>query len=296
MLYRPEDISFSPIFHEGEEMKLSQSAIAAEDLECYGGLFVGDSAKFLDSSINTIRVQPTMQWWFEYDMVGFVPDDAALREILDLYSRNSKCNIYKRQRFDQVPALYNPVRYSLVHALSQDFNRRIFTRHPITGVVTEHRFPYTTLPEFRLTAHPCIAHLHAEYVMRRCRHLSSPAALELEQLLRDCPIDWRDLPRSPCPSLTSETSSSSSSSDSLPKIHCPPPRTACKHPRPINTSDINTRPGKYPCGAAKNAPRETTRTVDESRPAKKLRLSPRFTRKPLRIMMQRPSAQRPAWR
>ncbi|KIY64617.1 hypothetical protein CYLTODRAFT_425027, partial [Cylindrobasidium torrendii FP15055 ss-10] len=133
------------------------------------------------------------------------------------------------------------------------------------------------------------------YVMRRCRHLSSPAALELEQLLRDCPIDWRDLPRSPCPSLTSETSSSSSSSDSLPKIYFQPIQPARKHPRSVDTSDINTRPAKYHSGALKNATRESIHTVEEARPRKKLRLSPRVTRKPVRVSTQQ-SCRRPAWR
>ncbi|KIY64618.1 hypothetical protein CYLTODRAFT_425029 [Cylindrobasidium torrendii FP15055 ss-10] len=267
---------------------------SAGDLECYGGLYAGEFTQFLDSALNKIQVQPIMQSWFWRGDLAFVPCNTALCDILDLYRRNTRCDVYKRQRFDQVEVLSNAVRYTLVHRILRSLDRRLFTRHPVTGVVTEHKFPYITLPEFELTAHPCIAHLHADILMRRNQEFVSPAACELSKFLMAAPFDWRTLPRSPCLPLTSNTSSSSSSSHSLPEIHCPPLRTARKHPLSVDTSDTNTQPGRYHPGAVKNATRESTRT-EEGRPAKKLRLSPRITRKPLRVLTQRPSG-RPVWR
>ncbi|KIY64621.1 hypothetical protein CYLTODRAFT_492951 [Cylindrobasidium torrendii FP15055 ss-10] len=299
MLHRPEDLSFYPTFVENTvEVQLYEDNghSSVEDLECYGGLYAGDFVQFIESTMNKIQVQPIMESWFWRGDLAFVPCHTALGSILDFYRRNSRCDVYNRQRFDQVDALSNAVRYTLVHGIARSLDRRLFTRHPVTGVVTEHKFPYITLPEFELTAHPCIAHLHANILMRRKQEFSSPVAFELSKFLMAAPFDWRTLPRSPCPSLTSDTSSSSSSSNSPPKTRGPPLRTARKHPRSIDTSDTNTLPGRYHPGAVKNATRESTRTVEEARPAKKLRLSPRITRKPLRVLTQRPSGQRPAWR
>ncbi|KIY64386.1 hypothetical protein CYLTODRAFT_493158 [Cylindrobasidium torrendii FP15055 ss-10] len=296
MLYRSEDISFSPIFYEGVEIRLCGDSQhpSVEDLECYGGLFAGDFGRLMDSPMNLIRVQPTVKSWIRRHDIVFVPHDTTLRGILGLYSRNSGLDVYERQRFDQMPAISNTV-YTLAHGISRKLDRRLFTRHPVTGIVTEHKFPYTTLPEFQLTAHPCIVHMHANDLMDRRQDFPSSVASELAKFLMEDPFDWRDLPRSPCTSITSDTSSSSSSSDSLRKVHRPSIRTVCKRSRPLELLDANTLPGRYYSGAVKNATRESTRIVDEGRPVKKLRLSPRVMRKPLRVLTQR-SCQRPAWR
>ncbi|KIY64619.1 hypothetical protein CYLTODRAFT_492949 [Cylindrobasidium torrendii FP15055 ss-10] len=123
MLHGSEDLSFSPVLYEGVEIKLSQRTTAAEDLECYGRLFAGDSEKSLDSDVNKIRVQPMIQWWFNKYAVRFVPEDAVIHEILDFFTRNSRCDVYERRRFDQVPTLSNAV-YSLAHMLSRKLDRR----------------------------------------------------------------------------------------------------------------------------------------------------------------------------
>ncbi|KIY64616.1 hypothetical protein CYLTODRAFT_492946 [Cylindrobasidium torrendii FP15055 ss-10] len=288
MLHRPEDISFYPSFVDRtEEVQLYEDNghSSVEDLECYGGLYAGDFTQFLDSVMNKIQVQPIMESWFWRGDLAFVPCNTALRNILDLYRRNSRCDVYSRQRFDQVEVLSNAVRYTLVHGIARSLDRRLFTRHPVTGIVTEHKFPYITLPEFQLTAHPCIAHLHANILMRRNQEYSSPAAFELAKFLREDPFDWRTLPRSPFPPRMNDSSSSISSLNSSGKAGRLPACKSRKRPRPLEkTSDTDTR--------VKNALQEDVRALDNVLPPKK----PRLVRTPLRVFAQRPVRQHRVWR
>ncbi|KIY68505.1 hypothetical protein CYLTODRAFT_259616 [Cylindrobasidium torrendii FP15055 ss-10] len=46
-------------------------------------------------------------------------------------------------------------------AVNDFFEEDLFTRHPLTGNISRHQYPYTTLPKFTLHVHPCIAALRA---------------------------------------------------------------------------------------------------------------------------------------
>lgn len=50
----------------------------------------------------------------------------------------------------------------------------VFTRHPVTGIITKHARPFNSLPEFSLSAHPCLAQVQAAPVVLRQRPLHFP--------------------------------------------------------------------------------------------------------------------------
>lgn len=99
---------------------------------------------------------------------------------------------------DQVDAL-RPSTASYAALLKiQHSDAPLYTRHPVTGDITEHPPPFKLLPSFALSAHPAVALIHSvSTIFARCCQTSSTslstAIIRCHQVARD-PFGRRHLP------------------------------------------------------------------------------------------------------
>ncbi|KIY65615.1 hypothetical protein CYLTODRAFT_492172, partial [Cylindrobasidium torrendii FP15055 ss-10] len=152
VLYRSEDISFSDEFYEPVTIKALTGGAGRAILECFGGLTRGEFEPFRETAYNQLKVQPSIAKCWDL-LVAFVPSEDTVAAILKAFEANGKCHLSERTPFTQIP-LPTHTTYSLI--VSPQTSQDVFTRHPVTRIVRRHQHPYTDLPKFTLSAHPCI--------------------------------------------------------------------------------------------------------------------------------------------
>ncbi|KIY68517.1 hypothetical protein CYLTODRAFT_421548 [Cylindrobasidium torrendii FP15055 ss-10] len=160
--------------------------------------------------------------------MAFIPAEEDLHQMLTFFEDNCLCPVSERKRFDEVAHLQTSV-YTL--GVDSYFQEDIFTRHPISGKVTRHRYPYTTLPKFTLPVHPCIAASKAGSIVRLTSD-ASPISRNLLSIVRYFSRNqfWSKIPRRPHSvkvRLTTSKSSSSSGSSQSSASSTPSLRSRC---------------------------------------------------------------------
>ncbi|KIY65619.1 hypothetical protein CYLTODRAFT_456145 [Cylindrobasidium torrendii FP15055 ss-10] len=152
VLYRSEDVSFSDGFYEPATIKALGKGAGCAILECFGGLTREEFEPFRETAYNQLKVQPSVAECWDL-FVAFVPSEDTVAAIFKAFKANGKCHLSERTPFTQI-SLPTHSTYSFI--ISPEAKKDVFTRHPITGVVRRHQHPYTDLPNFTLSAHPCI--------------------------------------------------------------------------------------------------------------------------------------------
>ncbi|KIY68693.1 hypothetical protein CYLTODRAFT_443212 [Cylindrobasidium torrendii FP15055 ss-10] len=90
----------------------------------------------------------------------FIPNQACMEAIFDLFRYNADRSPAMRHRYDSVSSFNNAL---CILNPSGGCNKTLYLRHPVSGVVTVHEYPYTTLPQIRLrNIHPVMSMLHAK--------------------------------------------------------------------------------------------------------------------------------------
>ncbi|KIY65618.1 hypothetical protein CYLTODRAFT_456144 [Cylindrobasidium torrendii FP15055 ss-10] len=103
-------------------------------------------------SLSRFWLQPSVAKRWHLSVV-FMPSEDTAAAILKVYKANRECRLTKRIPFTEIPRP-TPTIYNLsVYSFQRD---DVFTRHPISRVVTRHRRPFADLPQFTLSAHPCV--------------------------------------------------------------------------------------------------------------------------------------------
>lgn len=124
-------------------------------------------------------VQPSILDAIKWKDVAFRPSDTIVDAIDRFYKSNWARPTSERLRFHEVSVrmrhsaclifLQTDISasdYTLM--VSKDQKEPIYTRHPISGVVTKHEHPFNTLPRFSLSAHPVFVIAYA-YGMLLCQ-------------------------------------------------------------------------------------------------------------------------------
>ncbi|KIY65617.1 hypothetical protein CYLTODRAFT_445244 [Cylindrobasidium torrendii FP15055 ss-10] len=230
VLYRSEDVSFSDGFYEPATIKALRKGAGRAILECFGGLTRDEFEPFRETAYNQLKVQPSVAECWDL-FVAFVPSEDTVAAIHKAFKANGKCRLSERTPFTQIP-LPALTTYTLI--ISPKASQDVFTRHPVTGVVRRHHHPYTDLPKFTLSAHPCIM---AEAGRRTLAWRLSPPILTKYFLYTTVRCFCHKLPFWTKP----------------PKTLCvPSPHASSTH----FTSDSATRKRKQDvCGDARNSPR-----------------------------------------
>ncbi|KIY64680.1 hypothetical protein CYLTODRAFT_492925 [Cylindrobasidium torrendii FP15055 ss-10] len=166
-IYTEDCISFSPVFEDISEQKLveAEDTLAFRSHEGAAGMNIGEMFEKMDQPVNLLYLRSRrVHQAFEFSKMAFLPPPHTIATLQDLYHHNAKCSMSERKRFDEIPELHQDCEYVLdILRFCDD----IFLRHPVTGEVTMHQFPYGDMPRFRLrTAHPSLASVAAD------RHLA----------------------------------------------------------------------------------------------------------------------------
>ncbi|KIY63076.1 hypothetical protein CYLTODRAFT_426408 [Cylindrobasidium torrendii FP15055 ss-10] len=203
---------------------MAKDSPAIHYFEYCAGTGHGEFQENVECSENYIPLQPRMQSLILSNRCAFMPSDNVLSNINALYLRNSCSAPRERIRFNNVPSLDDCV---YTFECGENFTDRLFTRHPITGVVTTHIFPYPNLPQFIMPAHPCLVVQGFGKDPSDCDVSRVPLCPLVKEIMFSLTTNgraapdadtWRYSPSarssSECPSLT-YTSGSASSDESL---------------------------------------------------------------------------------
>ncbi|KIY68684.1 hypothetical protein CYLTODRAFT_421431 [Cylindrobasidium torrendii FP15055 ss-10] len=116
----------------------------------------------MGEDMNVLHLDPRL--FEDFSIVGLClrPDETCLATLLELfrYNLNANCPWATRRHYSSIPSLR-----TAFHVLRPNgrCKRTLYLRHPLTGTITSHAYPYSSLPRFRLrTAHPVITMLHAD--------------------------------------------------------------------------------------------------------------------------------------
>ncbi|KIY63073.1 hypothetical protein CYLTODRAFT_494182 [Cylindrobasidium torrendii FP15055 ss-10] len=226
VLHRSQDISTHPEF---EDELYHVKLLLQEDpwmfvFEYSAGLRSGEFDEATDCAENHIPVQLRMADCVELCRFAFVPTKTILEDIYELFERNNLSAPHSRVPFYMTQSLRD---YVYTFEVREDFTDPLYTRHPITGVVTEHICPYPQLPLFTTTAHPCVSIFQAWSFQYGRSTLARPRTEQplLDVISKSLLIWSPSIPRrapsptqSGCPSLTH--SSDSASSEELSEADC----------------------------------------------------------------------------
>ncbi|KIY62973.1 hypothetical protein CYLTODRAFT_446901 [Cylindrobasidium torrendii FP15055 ss-10] len=214
VFYRSCDISTQPTFVKPVEMQLLWSDDPCIPAFEYGaGLDHGEFQTETHCIENYVKVQPRLLPWHGF---AFVPVDSVLEEIYAMFEYNFSHPQHTRIRFHCLQSLRDT---PYTFEMSGNFRNPLFTRHPITGCIAKHTYPYPKLPLFKMTAHPCLALFRAFCLYTRLSHPCVPWPL-LTAIERGL-VRWRHtIPESyfrptvsptasDCPSLVPSTGTSS---------------------------------------------------------------------------------------
>ncbi|KIY68813.1 hypothetical protein CYLTODRAFT_489438 [Cylindrobasidium torrendii FP15055 ss-10] len=192
ILHLEHDVSNSFFFGMPEERLLHKGpTIALISHQIASGLRPGEFALRKDELWNKLHLQRGLALSFTVLKLCFRPCEDVINAILKVYQHNASCgSLESRVRLDEVPLLRLPVECSL------EIDRKlhqypIYTKHPESGAVTNHFYPYTTLPRFTLpSADPGLLSITAQHVSRLI--LASAASAELTpDPISQIPELWR---------------------------------------------------------------------------------------------------------
>ncbi|KIY63070.1 hypothetical protein CYLTODRAFT_414296 [Cylindrobasidium torrendii FP15055 ss-10] len=163
-IYGIEDLSFVPHFAKPVRHTVFDNTeyFCVKRIESFCGIwnkwFRG--MKLLEA--NTVYLQPSAVKEFD-NYFALLPSNSVLNSIYELYVSNLGVSDRpdNRRRVDFRDEIAIDREYTLI-VPSYYEDRIMYTRHPLTGVVSEHRWPFKTLPKFYSKFHPCIAVAHAE--------------------------------------------------------------------------------------------------------------------------------------
>ncbi|KIY65420.1 hypothetical protein CYLTODRAFT_424374 [Cylindrobasidium torrendii FP15055 ss-10] len=231
ILHRSEDISTYPEFGDIPYYSklLSRDNLWMSVFEYSAGLHYDEFNDATDCSENHIPVQYRIADRMDTFTFAFIPSDSALEAIKELYEHNNTSEPHCRIPFYTIQHI-NHCAYTF--EVLDDFTLPLYTRHPITGVVTKHIFPYPELPLFTTTAHPCASIVQSyEFLYQNFHHRSRPRTEHplVETVMKILATWWPSIPQpdvwrapsptsSDCPSLTH--SSDSTSSEELSEKDC----------------------------------------------------------------------------
>ncbi|KIY61659.1 hypothetical protein CYLTODRAFT_459674 [Cylindrobasidium torrendii FP15055 ss-10] len=142
------------------------------------GIRHGEFTRRTHEPWNKVHLQRSLTFSFDTQQLCFRPCDEVIEAILEVYRHNAACaSLESRVRLDEVPLLCLSVECSL------EVDRKliqypIFTKHPDSGTITNHLYPYTTLPRFTLrSADPGLLSIIAQHVSRLILKSVPPAEL-----------------------------------------------------------------------------------------------------------------------
>ncbi|KIY62995.1 hypothetical protein CYLTODRAFT_426488 [Cylindrobasidium torrendii FP15055 ss-10] len=222
ILHRSQDISTHPKFHK---KLFHHKLLMLEDpwmpiFEYSTGLHFNEFNDATDCSENHIPLQRHMADPIKELHFAFIPTKSVLEDMYELFERNNIAAPNCRVPFYTVQSLENCV---CTFEVREGFTEPLYTRHPVTGIVTEHIFPYPQLPLFTTTAHPCATIFQAhEFIYGKPSLTKTRMEHPLvEVILKSLCIWWSSIPRpdewrapsptsSNCPSLTHSSDSVSS--------------------------------------------------------------------------------------
>ncbi|KIY68809.1 hypothetical protein CYLTODRAFT_489435 [Cylindrobasidium torrendii FP15055 ss-10] len=172
------------------------------------GLEPGEFTKRKKDAWNQLNLQRNLASFFGSYSMAFRPSDTVLKAILSVYQHNSVCSVLNdRLRLDETPALRLPVDCSL-EVDHSEHTTPIFTKHPRTGKIARHLYPYATLPRFSLPSmDPGLLGVAAYIFDRDTEDHRDPCPLDIEQRFRDlwdtheiiehCAVFYKQLPTPP---------------------------------------------------------------------------------------------------
>ncbi|KIY63170.1 hypothetical protein CYLTODRAFT_494124 [Cylindrobasidium torrendii FP15055 ss-10] len=290
MLHRAQDVSLSPLFTEPIEVRLiDPNSVNLRYFECFAGLWEGEFWEYFNLPLNKLQVQPSLRHYLSgMSALTFVPCDSVLRRIFDLYKRNSQCQATARERFDEISDISTSV-YQVAAKFGS--HTRLFTRHPTTHIVTEHKYPFTSLPEFAVSVHPCLAHLASTTLLGINANLPFSLAQEIG-LFTLQKYFFVARAHSPCPSLTDASTESGSSLESISSVR------STRQPAPGDSKDVKLIASKFPrrTGQPVLGVRQKDAIAEEQRPTKRPRVAFKDVLQARGGAKKRVLSQRGAWR
>ncbi|KIY62965.1 hypothetical protein CYLTODRAFT_494269 [Cylindrobasidium torrendii FP15055 ss-10] len=213
VFYRSCDISTQPTFVKPVEMQLLRYNDPSMRAFEYGaGLAHGEFQAETHCIENYVQVQPRLLPWHGF---AFVPVDSVLEEIHAMFEYNFTHAQDARVRFHCLQSLRDT---PYTFEMSGGYRDPLFTRHPVTGSVVKHTYPYPKLPLFKTAAHPCLT-LFRAFCLYSISHPCVPRPLlmaisrSLARWRCSNPVPYYRPAVSPtpsdCPSLVPSTGTSS---------------------------------------------------------------------------------------
>ncbi|KIY62035.1 hypothetical protein CYLTODRAFT_427217 [Cylindrobasidium torrendii FP15055 ss-10] len=163
-VYTEDCVSLNGIFGEAIEHAIYS------DSSCYYlrrhepavGMQPGELSTYMDHPANRLKLQPDVAPHFSSLKICLVPEDAAIRQLCQVYSKNQ--GRFPANRVVLKPTVSDGAKCVLKP--NAEFTTSIYLRHPVTGLVTLHRHPYPAFPTINVrSADTALLTLHAHEVM-----------------------------------------------------------------------------------------------------------------------------------
>ncbi|KIY68811.1 hypothetical protein CYLTODRAFT_489437 [Cylindrobasidium torrendii FP15055 ss-10] len=187
-LHFEDQVSLEPSFDQVEAYMLHVAGDSSVLIyhQTASGMEPGEFSRRKKHAWNNLNVQRNLITSFDLASMAFRPSDSVLKSIISVYRSNSVCSVLEnRIRLDEKPALRLPVDCSLEIDLSAQ-DTPIFTKHPHTGEITRHLYPYATLPRFTLPlTDPGLLGIAAYTFDRGTSNYRAPCPLDIVQRFRE---------------------------------------------------------------------------------------------------------------
>ncbi|KIY68679.1 hypothetical protein CYLTODRAFT_489592 [Cylindrobasidium torrendii FP15055 ss-10] len=158
-VYFEDCISLTRRFDQPQRLRIIDlhAVLAVHKQEAAMGMNLGEMKQRLDHPTNILHVLPAFE--FLHMQLSFRPPQHILERLWELYKYNDTCPLSERQRVEELPE-FQDVTYTL--EIAPRFREDIYLKHPVTGQIDVHQYPYGDFPRFRLrTAHPAMVAKHA---------------------------------------------------------------------------------------------------------------------------------------
>ncbi|KIY66605.1 hypothetical protein CYLTODRAFT_444573 [Cylindrobasidium torrendii FP15055 ss-10] len=155
-------ISYDADFDDTTSYELFAKPRMVADLESLCGFKKGEVEEMLSGEDNKLSMQMSAAQMYGRRAFLFRPPDDALGSLLKLYKRNSEAprssGHPQTLRLDEEELSRRISSFSL--EMNPGVQSPLFTKHPVTGEVTIHEYPYPHLPTFEMrSAHPVLVSL-----------------------------------------------------------------------------------------------------------------------------------------
>ncbi|KIY68683.1 hypothetical protein CYLTODRAFT_489593 [Cylindrobasidium torrendii FP15055 ss-10] len=160
-IYTEDCLSASPDFVPSEKQNIVKP-IAVAAYPSHGaacGMVISEFRHSMDGPLNQLHLDPRLHEDFRNTSLSFCPNETSLTTLFELVRLNTGCPPAMRRHYSSIASLH-----TALHTVTPDPNYKetLYLRHPSTGNITSHVYPYTSLPDFRLrTAHVVFTILHA---------------------------------------------------------------------------------------------------------------------------------------